>query len=171
MTHLYQQTQEVLLEYERTQTISIIDDIGAGWDYLGSCLAGDIKPNDIVLMASLNGAQLYEDKDLDCWLYIWLIINLSPDKRYRKHHVLPGAFIPGPNKPRNLNSFLVVGLHHLSVLQKEGLQIWDTAHNTTFHSDIYLLFTTADGPGLVHWDGLVGHCGKNGCRLYCGVRG
>ena len=57
MTHLYQQTQEVLLEYERTQTISIIDDIGAGWDYLGSCLAGDIKPNDIVLMASLDGAQ------------------------------------------------------------------------------------------------------------------
>ncbi|KAG1747507.1 hypothetical protein EDD22DRAFT_958220 [Suillus occidentalis] len=29
----------------------------------------------------------------------------------------------------------------------------------------------ADGPGLVYWDGMVGHSGKNGCRLYCGVQG
>ena len=27
---------------------------------------GDIKENDIVLMVSLDGAQLYEHKDLDC---------------------------------------------------------------------------------------------------------
>ncbi|KAF8558284.1 hypothetical protein OG21DRAFT_1405451, partial [Imleria badia] len=25
--------------------------------------------------------------------------------------------------------------------------------------------------GLVYWDGLVGHCGKNGCWLFCGVSG
>lgn len=42
---------------------------------------------------------------------------------------------------------------------------------TPFSSDIYLLYETADGPGLVYWDGMVGHCGKNGCRMYCGVRG
>ncbi|KIK26897.1 hypothetical protein PISMIDRAFT_94218, partial [Pisolithus microcarpus 441] len=35
----------------------------------------------------------------------------------------------------------------------------------------YLLFTTADGPGLVYWDGMVGHSGKNGCRMYCGTLG
>ncbi|KIJ06805.1 hypothetical protein PAXINDRAFT_33456, partial [Paxillus involutus ATCC 200175] len=41
--------------------------------------------------------------------------------------------------------------------------------NLVFRSDLYLLFPTADGPGLVYWDGMVGHSGKNGCRIYCGV--
>ncbi|KIK11718.1 hypothetical protein PISMIDRAFT_122240, partial [Pisolithus microcarpus 441] len=40
-----------------------------------------------------------------------------------------------------------------------------------FSSDIYLLFTTADGLGLVCWDGMVGHSGKNSCRVYCPTLG
>ncbi|KIK24141.1 hypothetical protein PISMIDRAFT_82983, partial [Pisolithus microcarpus 441] len=36
-------------------------------------------------------------------------------------------------------------------------------------SNLYLLFTTADGPGLVYWSGMVGHSGKNGCQMYCGI--
>ncbi|KIO11941.1 hypothetical protein M404DRAFT_48044, partial [Pisolithus tinctorius Marx 270] len=81
--------------------------------------------NDIVLSVLLDGAQLYESKQSDCWLYIWIILNLSPDKRYKKTHVLPGGFIPGPNKPKNLDSFLFIGMHNLSALQSEGLRIWD----------------------------------------------
>ena len=171
MRYLYERTQQVLDEYEEKNKISIINDIAASWDYLGSSLAGDISENDVVVMASLDGAQIYEDKDSDCWLYIWVIINLTPNKRYRKTHVLPGGFIPGPQKPKVIDSFMVVGLHHLSALQAEGLKVWDSSRQETLHSNVFFLFTTADGPGLVYWDGLVGHCGKNGCRLYCGVRG
>ncbi|KAG2147468.1 uncharacterized protein EDB93DRAFT_1049304, partial [Suillus bovinus] len=29
----------------------------------------------------------------------------------------------------------------------------------------------ADVPGLVYWDGMVGHSGKNECRIYYGVQG
>ena len=122
-------------------------------------------------MSSINGAQMYRDKESDCWLYIWVLVNLSPKKRYRKIHVIPGGFIPGPKKPKNIDSFMVVGLHHLSAIQREGLPIWDAFRDHHFLSHPYLLFLTADGPGLVNWDGLVGHCGKNGCRLYCGVIG
>lgn len=163
MTYLYERTQEVLDEYARTQQIPIISDIAMGWDTLGTFLAGDIKEHDIVIIASIDGAQIYKDKESNCWLYIWIVLNLSPDQRYRRLHVIPSGFIPGPHKPKNIDSFMVVGLHHLSALQHEGLQIWDAARNETFHSDIYLLFITVDRPGLVHWDGLVGHCGKNGC--------
>lgn len=171
MAHLHERTQQILDEYARTHQISIVDDVIAGWDCLGAYLAGDIGENSIVLMASLDGAQLYRDKESDCWLYIWIVLNLSPDRRYRKRHVIPGGFIPSPAKPKNIDSFMVVGLHHLAALQHEGLQVWDSSRNQTFLSNLYLAFTTADGPGLVHWDGLVGHCGKNGCRLYCGVTG
>ncbi|KAG2082732.1 uncharacterized protein F5147DRAFT_748992 [Suillus discolor] len=145
MRYLHECTQQVLEELRTTGKISIIDDIAMGWDYLGAIADGEIKENNIVLMVSLNGAQLYESKNSDCWMYVWIIVNLSPDKRYRKIHIRPGGFIPGPNKPKILDSFLVV--------------------------DLYLIFTTADGPGLVYWDGMVGHSGKNGCRLYCEITG
>ncbi|KIO09934.1 hypothetical protein M404DRAFT_930908, partial [Pisolithus tinctorius Marx 270] len=144
MRYLYERTQQVLAELRETGLISIIDDIvagkfretrftsltddvAAGWDYLGVVLDGEIQENDIVLSVSLDGAQLYESKQSDCWLYIWIILNLSPDKRYKKTHVLPGGFIPGPNKPKNLDSFLFIGMHNLSALQSEGLRIWDSS--------------------------------------------
>ncbi|KIK34908.1 hypothetical protein CY34DRAFT_30479, partial [Suillus luteus UH-Slu-Lm8-n1] len=38
-------------------------------------------------------------------------------------------------------------------------------------SNPFLALGTADGPGLAYLDGLVGHHGKNGCRLYCGLKG
>ncbi|KIJ58220.1 hypothetical protein HYDPIDRAFT_178099 [Hydnomerulius pinastri MD-312] len=171
MRYLYERTLQVVEEMRRTGRISELDDVVMGWDYLGAFLNGDIKKNDTVLSVSLDGVQLYGSKESDCWIYIWIIINLSPDKRYKKVHVCPGGFIPGPNKPGNVDSFLFPGMHHVAALQNEGLEIWDADQDIVYKSDIYLLFVTADGPGLVYWDGLVGHCGKNGCRIYCGVRG
>ena len=150
MQYLYQRIQQVLDEYEEKNKISIINDIAAGWDCLGSSLAGNIGENTIIIMASLDGFQAYKAKDSNCWLYIWVVINLAPDKRYCKMHVLPGGFISGPKKTKIIDSVMVVGIHHLSALQTEGLKIWDFSHQVTFHLDIYFLFTTADGPGLVH---------------------
>ena len=48
--------------------IPVVDDIAMGWDYLGAIHDGDIKSNDIVLMVSLNGAQLYDSKESNCWI-------------------------------------------------------------------------------------------------------
>ncbi|KIK73020.1 hypothetical protein PAXRUDRAFT_21319 [Paxillus rubicundulus Ve08.2h10] len=118
-----------------------------GWDFLGAKLDGDIKPGDIVLLASMDGVQLYEDKESD-----W-------------------GFIPGPNKPKNLDSFLAVGLHHLAALQCKGLSVWDASRDIVFKPDLYFLYPTGDGPALVYWDGMVGHCGKNGCHVYCETKG
>jgi len=171
MRYLHERTQEIIAELRQTGSISLVDDIAAGWDYLGAVLDGDIKEDDIVIMVSLDGAQLYKSKQSDCWIYIWIILNLAPDKRYKKVHVCPGGFIPGPNKPKNIDSFLFVGLHHIAALQREGLRIWDASQGRVFLSDLYLLFTTADGPGLVCWDGMVGHSGRNGCRVYCPTPG
>ncbi|KAG1843454.1 hypothetical protein DFJ58DRAFT_628305, partial [Suillus subalutaceus] len=88
-----------------------------------------------------------------------------------KLHVRPGGFIAESNKPKNVNSFIVVGMHHLTALQHEALTIWDASRNHIVRSDLHLIFTTADGPGLMYWDGMVGHSSKNGCCMYCGVRG
>ncbi|KIN97842.1 hypothetical protein M404DRAFT_31928 [Pisolithus tinctorius Marx 270] len=149
--------------------IDLYDNFCKGSDYLEAVKWGDIKPDDIVLMISLNSAQLYESKESNCWIYIWIVMNHAPDKHYKKHYILPGSFIPGRNKPKNIDSFLFPGLHHLATLQNEHLCIWDASQNITFLSDLYLIFAMADGPGLVYFNGMVGHSGCNGCCLYCGL--
>jgi hypothetical protein len=49
MRYLYERTQQVLDEYEEKNKISIINDITAGWDYLGSSLTGDISETMLLL--------------------------------------------------------------------------------------------------------------------------
>ena len=72
MRYLWEKTQEIFQNIIDTQSsdIPIVDDIAMGWDYLGAVLAGDIQEHDIILMVSLDGAQLYESKESDCWMYI-----------------------------------------------------------------------------------------------------
>ncbi len=84
-----------------------------------------------------------------CWIYIWVVLNLAPERHYKKKHVLIGGLIPGPNNPKNLDSFLFPRLQHLVALQKEGLRIWDTALQHDIHSKIFLVLLMADGPGIV----------------------
>ncbi|KAJ3508503.1 hypothetical protein NLJ89_g5715 [Agrocybe chaxingu] len=147
------------------------DDVFSGTAYLDAVQAGRIQENDMVLLMSIDGAQLYQSKQSDCWIYIWIVLDLAPDLRYKKCYVLPGGFIPGPNKPKNVDSFLFPGFHHLSALMKEGLSIWDAVTETVFRSDLYLHLGAADGPGLTYLNGLTGHSGAYGCWLYCPVKG
>jgi hypothetical protein len=165
-------TWEIIAELQQNSGhLSSYDDFFYGSDYLENVKNGRIRDDDIVLMLSIDGAQLYAHKASDCWIYIWIIMDFSPDERYKKAHVLPGGFIPGPNKPKNMDSFLFPGLHHLCVLQKEGLVIWDAFKDRIFNSNPFLGLDTADGPGMVYLDGFVGHHGKYQCRLYCPVPG
>ncbi|KIK79648.1 hypothetical protein PAXRUDRAFT_160799 [Paxillus rubicundulus Ve08.2h10] len=142
-----------------------------GSNYLEAVQQGKIGENDIVLMMSVDGAQLYQFKESDCWVAIWVILDCSPDTRYKKKYVLPACIIPGWKKLKNLNSFMFLGFYHLVVIQKEGLKIWDADWNITFVSHPFLALGTADGPGLAYLNGLVGHHGKNSCWLYCGLKG
>ena len=66
MCYLYERTQQILHEFCNTKSIPIIDDIAMGWDYLSAILKGDITEHDIVVMVSLDGAQLYSNKESDC---------------------------------------------------------------------------------------------------------
>ncbi|EDR04522.1 uncharacterized protein LACBIDRAFT_304264 [Laccaria bicolor S238N-H82] len=120
-------TAKILHELEANggERISPYRDFFDRVDYLQLHIDGKIAQGDMVLLLSMDGAQLYWNKASECWIYIWIILDHSPNFRYKKRHVLPGGFIPGPDKSKNLDSFMFPGLYHLSALQKEGLQIWD----------------------------------------------
>ncbi|EIW79902.1 hypothetical protein CONPUDRAFT_155298 [Coniophora puteana RWD-64-598 SS2] len=151
--------------------LNTFDDYIKGKRYLQAVVDKKIKPEDSVLMFSIDGAQLYESKQSDCWIYIWVLMDLAPNQRYKKRFVLPGAVIPGPNKPKDLDSFLFPGLYHLSAIQHEGLKVFDGGLQTIRDDHPFLFVETADGPGMALMTALVGYHGRLGCRLYCGFPG
>ena len=162
-----------ILEHARTHggEIKEYDDTTCGRDYLDAVRAGKIKKDDVLVQLSIDGAQLYHDKESDCWIFVYVIHNLPPSLRYSKKFVIPAGFVPGPGKPKNMDSFLFATLYHISALQGEGLRIWDASTQTYLERSIPFLFVTADGPAMAMVSGMVGHSGKFGCRLFCGLPG
>jgi hypothetical protein len=172
MRYRWERTEEIIAQIqENSGQIMEFNDYCHGQEYLNAVFQGDILANDIVILLSLNGAQLYKNKTSDCWIYIWVILNYSPELRYKKQYVLSGGFIPSPNKPKNVDSFLFPSIHHLAGLQREGLCMWDAINNRVFKSFVFFAFGTADMPGMTYLSGLVGHSGAFGCCLYCPVKG
>ena len=172
MRYRSQETKKILEELEQNgNQIDEWYDIYHGTAYLDAVWAGNINDNDMVLLMSIDGAQFYQSKQSDCWIYIWVILDLAPDLRYKKLCVFPSGFIPIPNKPKNVDSFIFPGLHHIAALIKEGLGIWDAARDFVFLSQPFLHLGTADGPGMTYLNGLTSHSGDFGCCLYCAVKG
>jgi hypothetical protein len=64
--------------------VSPYGDFFNGSDYLDAIASKNVMPEDMVLMFSIDGAQLYRNKASDCWIYIWVIMDHPPDKRYKK---------------------------------------------------------------------------------------
>ena len=147
------------------------DDILSGSDYLDAVEDGTIKDYDTVLMLTMDGAQLLRNKTSNCWIYIWIIVDLSPDERYKICNILPGGIIPGPGKPKDVDSFLFPGLAHVSAIQKEGLHIWDGYTCMEAICFIFLLLVLADAVATAEITGSVGHHGRRGCRLLCPLFG
>ena len=172
MSYRRQKTQELHRECSGSNSVpDIFDDVLSGHAYLRAVEDGSIGEDDIVLMMSMDGAQLYQHKKSDCWIYIWVILDLAPGERYKIRNILPGGVIPGPEAPGNIESFLFPGLSHVSALQKEGLHIWDAYRRKVVVSLVFLLLVLADAVAMAQLSGSVGHHGRKGCRLLCGLIG
>ncbi|KAG6896261.1 hypothetical protein C0992_009418 [Termitomyces sp. T32_za158] len=172
MGYFFQQLRELLDQLELGNDIDVFDDIACGYDILQAAANKDIAEHDILLMLSFDGCQIYRNKASDCWVYIWMFVNLAPGSRYKKKFVFPGATLPGPNKIKDAQSYLYVGLLPIAAINRHGgLPIWNASTRTLYKSKLYIVLATADGPGMVYLNGLVGHSGKIGCRLWCGLVG
>ncbi|KAG6896607.1 hypothetical protein C0992_007130 [Termitomyces sp. T32_za158] len=172
MNYFWSHVTERLAEQREKGIIELIDDVTCGTDILAAVNQGHIGEHDTVLMVSFDGAQIYRNKQSDCWFYVWIILCFAPELRYTKRYVIPGGIMPGPFKIKIVESYLSVGLHHVAAINKAGgLKVWDAFRQETVTSKLYIALATADGPGMVYLNGLVGHSGKYGCRLWCGFSG
>ena len=171
--HYREQATTEILDYARTHNgkVKEYNDTTCGRDYLEAVEDGRIKSDDVLVQLSLDSAQLYRDKESDCWIFVYIIHNLPPDLRYKKKFVIPAGFIPGPLKMKDGDSFLYPILYHISALQNEGLRIWDSSIQRHIPHSTPFVFVTADGPAMSMVSGMVGHSGRYGCCLYCGLPG
>ncbi|KAG1868969.1 hypothetical protein DFJ58DRAFT_714138 [Suillus subalutaceus] len=156
MEYRRQKTEKMFDELRQNGNVKMqFEDFLDGTAYRDAVRDGRIGDDDIIVMMSIDGAQLYESKSSDCWLYIWVVYEHSPDCRYKQ--------CCDPNKPKNVVSFLFPTFHHLAAIQKEGLVIWNALHRRVYQSHPFL--------ALAYLNGLVGHHGKNGCCLFCSCIG
>ena len=139
------------------------DNICCGSEYLDLVKSGQISDNDMVLVLSMDGAQLYRNKESDTWFGIATLIDITPEIHHAKEMVLPAFVIGGPNAPKNYDSFLFPTFAHLSACQRLGLQIWDASTQVTFSTYPWFSFETADMVGMAKLNGWVGHHGRYGC--------
>ena len=165
------QMDRILRELRETGKLDHISDIIEGADFWDAVQHGRISDDDICLLFSMDGAQLYEHKASSCWIYIWILVDVSPDKRYKKKYIIPGGVVPGPNKPKHPDSFLFPGFLHIALLQRDGFRIWDAARRITFTSRPWIFLAEADAIGAPDMTGYVAHHGKLGCRFRCGRLG
>ncbi|KZV74580.1 hypothetical protein PENSPDRAFT_572757 [Peniophora sp. CONT] len=173
MNHQAERSRRIVEEYARhgVTKVELIDSSDMGQCLLSLIRRGRIKPTDSILLWCTDGAQLYQNKASDCWISIWVILSVSEDFRYLKRFVLPSGTIPGPNKPKNLDTFNYTAFHHLSAIQKEGLHVWDASTGDIIEDHPFLAGIGADTLGMAAVDGMVGHTGRVGCRFQCGMIG
>jgi hypothetical protein len=72
---------------------------------------------DIALIGSTDGYQIFRQKTDDCWVIMFINANLPPNERVKKENLLISAIIPGPNQPKNFNSFLRPIVDELKMLE------------------------------------------------------
>jgi hypothetical protein len=119
--YLHSERSRILSQIKQMGYLGKYSDVLYRTDLIEAFRDTRIREDDLVLMFSTDGAQLYAQKQSSCWIYIWVLFNLAPDRWYKKKHIFIGGFIPRPNNPKNTDLFLFPGLYHLAVLQVEGL--------------------------------------------------
>ena len=125
----------------------------------------------MLLYISMDGAQLYRDKESNAWFRISGLFDFPPEIRHSRETVLPLFVIGGPNPPKHSDSFLFPTFSHLAACQKKGLRLWNSSTDTKITSHPWFAFGIADTVGMAELNGWVGHHGRNGCHLLCPMPG
>ena len=116
--------KELLYRYEHitNKNDDDLDDIFDGEIYkelVNKNLFNDKR--DVAFTASCDGYQIFKQKTDDCWLFLMINNNLEPTLRVKKENLLIPFLIPGPNQPKNFNTFLRPLIDEMKELERMNL--------------------------------------------------
>jgi hypothetical protein len=113
-------------EYIRNKSDNDLDDIFDGKIYeelVNKNLFVDKR--DIAFTASCDGYQIFKQKTDDCWLFLMINNNLDPSLRVKKENLLVPFLIPGPNQPKDFNTFLRPFINEMKELESKNFLLFD----------------------------------------------
>ena len=102
---------------------------------------------DVAFHLSLDGVQLTNMRHHEVTPVILINLNLPPEERYQIKNILASMILPGPKKPKNLDSFLRPLVDELKQLDK-GVTMIDGNTATPFVLRAWATMVTGDGPAL-----------------------
>jgi hypothetical protein len=74
---------------------------------------------DIAFSVSCDGYQIFKQRTDDCWLFLMINNNLDPSLRVKKENLLVPFLIPGPNQPKDFNTFLRPFIEEMKKLERK----------------------------------------------------
>ena len=113
-------------EYNINKNDNDLDDIFDGKIYkelINDNLFSDQR--DVAFTASCDGYQIFKQKTDDCWLFLIINNNLHPSLRVKKENLLIPFLIPGPNQPKDFNTFLRPFIDEMKELESKNFIIFD----------------------------------------------
>ena len=135
---------------------------GASHDYFSD-------PRDIALGLSTDGFCPFRRRKSTAWPLVLFNYNLAPDIRFHADNRIDLGTIPGPNKPKDFDSYMWPVFEEFMRLQY-GVRAFDVLANEFFRLRAYLLLVFGDIPAMSMVMRMTGHNGLSPCRM-CKILG
>jgi hypothetical protein len=104
-------------------------------------------PRDVALGLSTDGYGIFTCGQATAWPLIVFNYNLPPQICFHSENILTLGVIPGPNKPGDIDSFLVPLANELFQLAS-GVEAFDVLSGSTFKLHAFLLLVFGDFPAV-----------------------
>jgi hypothetical protein len=128
---------------------------------------------DVALSFLGDGVQIFEHghKASDtCWPMILQNLNLPPSERCKLRNVIPIMVIPGPQQPKDFNSFLYPFVQEMLKLAGPGVNCYDAYRKEYFTLRAFPILVCGDMQAIKHFSGMKGPNSKLPCRA-CRITG
>jgi hypothetical protein len=126
-------------------------------------------PHDIALGVCTDGVGPFKTRRITCWPLLVVNYNLPADLMFLLEYIMALGVIPGPNKPKDFDSFFWPFLEEMLQLMN-GLQTYDALSEEYFRLRAFLLLVFGDIPAVSMIMQMKGHNGMCPCRM-CSIIG
>lgn len=126
-------------------------------------------PRDIALGFGTDGVGPFRRRKATCWPLLVYNYNLPPTERFHDDNAICLGEVPGPYKPKDMDSFLYPATQELLQLAV-GVEAWDVVREEKFTLRAFFITVFGDIPALSMLLRVKGHNARSPCRL-CTIQG
>lgn len=121
---------------------------------------------DIAYAVLMDGVSIFEQahwENSTCWPIMAINLNLPASERSKLRNLIPLGVIPGPNQPKDFDSFLAPFVEE-ALDQARGIEAYDVTRGNSFTLRAHPLFISGDMQAMKHATQMKGPNGKLPCR-------